>query len=1650
MKQCDFKLGTSANLLKGFKREWKLTDCLNAPFFKVSEPMIEEQELEETDREIEYEWSYPFLSFHETPESLLADLFPYRVGEGTDAVLGAILTKDADRKEVLEHYSKQLGVELQDPDSGFVLVKLVKSAGAQSLPYDAEGYLHSYAGKISQKYQRNIAKGYLNSKRSEKLQKEECEEYIQWFEKSGTHYIEEIELGDVIFQVFSYSSKRFRQIEKSYSNKKNPTFGAGAIAFHYYTTNGIGSSYGYVKEYGNIISLSGSERLERDKKEALWYEPVWSKQNSIFAPFDEGKLDLDLLKEEYREIVPIQVVFREAASLFDESTQKYLELMWNTHLCCKYGDAVKCSFLNPFQEECSHFMEQMDGKFVSTIATPVMNLYKEFLDMDKMQMVARKTVKEFVVYSHLLTFSTVEDCKIPGDTVCIAAETVSSRSTEYVKKWILSDRAFEMFRLYCAEFYGALRILNESGTKEILIVNGLVFERQERNARYEVVLTGTVCRPIAKESLPVFKNSISYALLFSEQNVKQHGILRQPLLRNLAQKSLKWISDSIPGADSPDADLDFSRIRFMANVGANDLRQKDEGSFVPILPYRSYKEYAEDTQRLLRDILNQMQFYQEQIENRRQRELLSDVGKNLNENMIQTGKLIVEAAKAFADNQTDVTAFYEKHIQEIKAKNHEYCAMISSINKEIKNRNQDLNDSITEFRHLCGAYMQRQLVDCVLNIVSNCFMGFASIKLPYSEYKDFEAIGKFYQMLQKIFTIAGALDKALSDGTKDIATFILAEKAYSEADRFELKIPDDRDWDEFEANIEYMLELAPDDATISIAKAAVMHHLKLLLIKGRELTNLQIKIYEGNRKVLLWEEQQEISQKQKARFEELENKCNPKKIEELEADKVDLIGMTGELETMQRQMLGMLSETFYYMDAALRYETMQPPTYAEGMDFFQISSAMNRQLWNRIEAESKMRAYQKVITAPISIRIDGVLTEDLVGGNAFTFCIQPNQAEFLRYVNVRVKSVVAEIENVVSTESAHYLLQLDYMGDNFYDRNYERELVRYHTLSRQRIYEYEAGSGKALFSEHGESWSQGVNAITPFAKWSISLPKVKTNKGIKFSVDHTTVTLTFVLQARICDVEERLLQAGNQTLTMKALCNKMADIPNVLNGWDVVLNMDLKKINESFEMQYSELSESKEYSNQIEITTESKIGKNLYSVKEIQLQYGYPCISFLKNNDSYVALKMEILGGDIRYGIKRKKVLSGETEEWIVEWEEERSKIENAKLSAQVPVSFVKGKTSDDHDSLWEVKLCFSKGAFSLENMDLDPVEEVDVAKGIKSHFQTHDIEYIINQINLTNYGVSHALTPSEFLFKMLQPSESKQILQLFIQTNGRKALDASLAYLNDIPDPIPENKDISLIISNEILYRDLLPEAFNQTTTWNMTGVKPDKEGEQWSAKFQEGKLQVKGLDLSSMTWSNTPVFGGKRYEHIYTETENGVKIPMKNGKVSESKKGDDSDIGKICFSLNVENEEYKVYHIKKRLKREASKKEYSQKFSLHMNALMKFIISGQGREQTIGLGGESFINSTKVDVGATQNPGCEMPEFEEKLKNLVKETLPDLIVKKLNAISFTDLSVFALQNFIFPAKRYISFGSISAPRALLLAGTFKDEKNVKTVTKT
>ncbi|BAU27774.1 MAC/Perforin domain-containing protein [Aneurinibacillus soli] len=1643
------KLGTATNLLMGLNPYWRFgSEAEDALFRPDNKPLVE---LEIEINPVELTWSYPEVSLHDSVESLLDEVYPFSIenpSDGTKAPIlpsGPLLIGDKDKDSAMKELSTMLGIDLSNPDYGYALVQLRRTVGTAEHPCVEQGIrINPNPARIpvtfgvDEAFRKKLTMLRPCSDRAgqfspDNITKDIALDYLDFYQKYGTHFVSRVTTGDIIFQIFAYPSYRFQKVKKAYEKTSQPISGPDAISFRYFTTNATTGTYGYVKEYSRILSFSGDKMLKQSIEAGEWQEANWAETTSIFAPFQEDTLvSLDRLDEECTQTVVTGIELTSLSLFAEHNRTKAWTRIFKSAIVQKYKGRIPVDFVPYCTCDMKTKLPQGDiPGFISTIATPTINVYKPTLDLSQMQFVAKEVVKTGTFFANILHCSEENTIHLPGTDVAMTAQVIDMAHAHSLPILALDDTAFASFMLSCRRFLGAMMVRNETDTKHYTIVDGLTYVLCDGlHHRYSVTVETDIRTVPHADLLARFASSIEFSYVFAQSLL--NGATATKQVREFAKNALLWLSEVIP---EDTTELELAELRVRALDLAKTASDPIPGAFVPLLPYSDYEKQVHAILDFVKEINEQMQINQEEIERRKQSELIIDVAKKMNENIIQSGELLAKVIEASAAQQSDLAAYYGSIVAQKKTEYERQQQKMDELEIAVQQQQSEVREAVENYKQALKDWQTREWIKFGLDIATNLFDAGTTVLIPAKSITSVKELGLTVQRMKKVLGVLNSTFKLYTSANTSVESIKNAQASLDGVD--EMDTMANLAWDEMSQHMKAILATAPSDPEVNRCKARLDEAFGILVLRGKALASTKSSARDLARDIYIQQKQQIINEAQRKRLSDLQGYLKPEKIGDLQLNKIDLIGLTGHLTSIQNQMMGILAEAFLLQDQALQYQFLQPATNIDTFDLPGFRSALARQETNKIKAKTLLNQYQTTTTTPIDVEIHGVVTDQLIGGNVFQVAIQPDALEFLKYVQLRVVAVTAKIDGIASTDSGSYLINLACQGAPFYDRDAERNARMFTTLRRERTYEYEVGTNQPKFIDEGMSWSEDVNPITPFTIWEMSLPNTKCNQGIRFK-DHTvTITLSFTLKARIKDAPaRRLLMAAAGAPSAPDIVARMYQQGSSLNNWDVVFNMTLDKINDTLQKQYIEYKNNDtQFGGKISADIKTQIRKNKYAIKKIDMEYGYPSVTFLPNNNQHVQLEMQITGGTLTE-CEQKEGEQPECDPTV--------SIKKGILQAVVPIEKIKGVVEGQSNDVYSVALNLEQGSFSAKGIELSDEESLDMSdgelvafnEGVKAYFETHKISYIINSLDLSNITTLEDLRPHEFYFKTLKTQSGNEILQLFIQTANRTAFDYSQTFLNKLPEPIPQGAECSLLVNSRIFFDKIIPASMDKGG-WNIKGSNPNDPDKAWYSYFTEGLING-NIDLSRLDNRKTYTAYGsskdidKKYwipggNNVAWSISGMTIIPSPEGrlKLGYSQKQTQSFTEKVCERVSIGD-----WH--------CTENSLSTDFNMSISATLPLSIGGTGRDQKIQI----RVSNQSIDVdGRTSGGGpCGSDDLQAQVNQALKDQIPGQVADKIN-VDFEPVSVFALKNLLFPSKNYINLTEVYAPGDLVIFGNFTSE---------
>lgn len=511
------------------------------------------------------------------------------------------------------------------------------------------------------------------------------------------------------------------------------------------------------------------------------------------------------------------------------------------------------------------------------------------------------------------------------------------------------------------------------------------------------------------------------------------------------------------------------------------------------------------------------------------------------------------------------------------------------------------------------------------------------------------------------------------------------------------------------------------------------------------------------------------------------------------------------------------------------------------------------------------------------------------------------------------------------------------------------------------------------------------------------------------------------------------MSPGAATLTLVA---QMYQDQEVLNGWDAVLNLLESSINGFFQQQWGEHTGN---SGQMSISTiwcenvQTFQGQVFTNVTQFDVVLGPPLFQF-QDGQAAVTVTQKILSGSLKQGTKgvpstfNPSACGCPPNDPSVQWGAPQS-IDtslNPTLSGTVALEQVQGLVNADAHS---VVLDFAKGAFTLSPPNalvVQGVKDDDLCDQLKGWFATNRIKYILASLDFRNLSNQPALTPTSFRFNVKRTNAGNTIVQLLITTNGSQPTGLPIV---EEPIPTADGATCCLMISSRILYQDLFVGSFNAGQSGlTVQAVAPASNIQSWGAEVSGGSVStgemtppnqpyptesgLESVTLDANEWSLV----GARFSPSTSMMPGGFIQLAYNQSPSLTANVAVSDLqttfGPFAVPLNVQLTIGAIY-------------------------LLSVVESASQQALQIMEIGSPAVTVAVVDPSGKLTPAA-IGSSTQSINDSLSGAVSAQIQSSIGAVSFAPVSIFALENLIFPGNQLIQMANPAFPPGdLLIVGT-------------
>ena len=216
----------------------------------------------------------------------------------------------------------------------------------------------------------------------------------------------------------------------------------------------------------------------------------------------------------------------------------------------------------------------------------------------------------------------------------------------------LSKKAFSGIQSHfcCGEFFGGIRFINFDESESLVVVNGLVYAIIDG----KVKITSDLRVSPSPDFLSQHLTDLQFSLVAAEARL--NFLLSNPASEKhdvclaLMHRYLLWLSGAC-GKNVTNNDIIALQARALYLDKFIAKPAKSVGIPVPYLKYDAYSNMVNSVQEVIKTASVQLTSFQTKIRERKAEEHEIDREKHLNENMIQSGKLLSDYVSTQAKYQ---------------------------------------------------------------------------------------------------------------------------------------------------------------------------------------------------------------------------------------------------------------------------------------------------------------------------------------------------------------------------------------------------------------------------------------------------------------------------------------------------------------------------------------------------------------------------------------------------------------------------------------------------------------------------------------------------------------------------------------------------------------------------------------------------------------------------------------------------------------------------------------------------------------------------------------------------------------------------------------------------------------------------------------
>ena len=873
-----------------------------------------------------------------------------------------------------------------DPSLSFVLIR-----------YWKQSRIHKAIGtSADEKYFEDFSK----------ISRNDTDNIISLFSKYGSHYVSGCDEGDYIYQIFIYEREIFNQIETEWPvDDPDYTFGYKGVLFRLYTAEyrelQDGTFTGYTHDIGKILAVSRDQNLENIRP---YLDDNVFGINSILMFLTN--LSIAEMTAEMKTLVQSKIVLKPLSNIIYQAVDNNNKLgdMWKEVLRAsvfqKFGKNSNPGF-NPVEEQ------------------PEISFYDSFNP-------------DFV--THLFIFADVievpENAKIslPGtkSVHIICRELFSNSKGSIVPEIVVgSSNYIPSVKIIAASLLGTLSQSNRH--QHFTFNGGSVFITKPEEERFIVTTEPTMELkwPLPSIVPEIYStNSDEYHEEWASRSyinglqllaitVESVYSLQQSASVETATESLNWMLTSLEMAKNEtllSEDLETILCRLLL-IKKSKPNSEQPLLLIPTLTFPVYQDLYNAFLDLLKAYEDKLLEISQEISRRLQMETIVENQDQLNKNILEIGKFLVEMVKADSDYFSDVENMYknfeQRKIAELELEQEKSMKIFDDVLYYTEKVSKVGEKLAEEVRQVVSQAIFQAVVGKTMTIGS-MFVGGVGIA---NIQRNVQGIERVAEKVDYFMVLTEQISNIYNLG-QDAAGVINSELAkLSDMSAYSSYFPNALDWSDFDADV----EMFTSEGYLTCCKttgADYRYIANKLSSRGKAFLDSQSKVSSLQYEITINKMMASVSEKQKLRLEELAGKFSQEELDDYQTNSTDLFEIGDILQSRANDVRMKLTQTYLTMDAALQYYYMKPPTVLNGYNTLEIQATAAQQIVDSILALESYPSKPNNIERPIVYEIPMVRVSALTSPEGYKHRIPLTSSEFYDYIRLRIREIKITINSI--------------------------------------------------------------------------------------------------------------------------------------------------------------------------------------------------------------------------------------------------------------------------------------------------------------------------------------------------------------------------------------------------------------------------------------------------------------------------------------------------------------------------------------------------------------------------------------------------------------------------------------------------------------